>query len=301
MDPEKMGKLISKARRDKNMTQKAVANKLHITDKSISKWERGISLPDISLLIPISNILDISVYELLGGEMKEDLSKKEVEEVVKTSVKKGVEDSKLKVRIQKIIIIILSVIIVLFSGFFAFVYLSTQTNLIRYLFESFTRPEKIKIDDYHEYNLEITNKNLHNHNQEQLPCNEQNKSCITQLVSNLPINSGIIKGTDSLDTIIYSFDMNEKEYNKSWYDKNYSKKGIVVVSLKSFIIVKNLEYMRFEFKDKTYIVSKEDVIKFYKEKALELLDLTFEDIWKKEVINKLKDKKFMNSFPMKVD
>ena len=299
MDPEKIGRLISKARKEKNMTQKDLANLLHITDKAISKWERGISLPDISLLIPISNILDISVYELLGGEMKEDLSKKEVEEVVKTSVKKGVEDNKLKVRIQKIIITILSIIIVLFGGFLAFVYLSNQTNLITYLFEPSTRPEKIKIDDYGEYNLEITNKLLINDTDK--PCDDNNFNCIGQLTSRLPLKNKIISGTEKLDTIVYLFDMTEKEYNKSWYDKNYSKKGIVVVTLKSFIIVKNLEYMYFEFEDKTYTVSKDDVINFYKDKGIEFRDLTFDNIWKDEVINKLNDKKFMNSFPIKID
>ena len=55
--------------------------------------------------------------------------------------------------------------------------------------------------------------------------------------------------------------------------------------------------MRFEFEDKTYTVSKDDVINFYKDKGIEFRDLTFEDIWKEQVINKLKDKKFMNSFP----
>ncbi len=297
MDPEKVGKLISKARKEKNMTQKDLANILHITDKAISKWERGISIPDISLLIPISNILDISVYELLGGEMKEDLSKNEVEEVVKTSVKKGVEDSKLKVRIQKIIITILSIIIVLFGGLFIFTYLGVKTNFVEYLINPTTRPEKIKIEDYGEYNLEITNKQLINDTDK--PCDDNNFNCIGQLISRLPLKERKISGTESLDTIIYNFDMNEKEYNKSWYDRNYSKKGIVVVSIKSFIIVKNLEYMRFEFKDKTYTISKNDVINYYKDKGIEFRNLTFEDIWEKEVINKLNDKKFMNSFPFK--
>jgi len=297
MDPEKIGKLISKARRDKNMTQKDLASFLHITDKAISKWERGISIPDISLLIPISNILDISVYELLGGEMKEDLSKNEVEEVVKTSVKKGVEDNKLKVRIQKIIITILIVIIVLFSGVFMFTYLGIKTNFVEYLINPTTRPEKIRIEDYGEYNLEITNKQLINDTDK--PCDDNNFNCIGQLTSRLPLKNKKISGNESLDTIVYTFNMKEKEYNKSWYDKNYSKKGMVVVSIKSFIIIKNLEYMRFEFKDKTYTISKEDVINFYKDKGIEFRDLTFEDIWKEQVINKLKDKKFMNSFPLK--
>ena len=54
------------------MSQKELADKLSITDKAISKWERGISFPDISMLIPISKVLDISLYDLLtGGEDNE--------------------------------------------------------------------------------------------------------------------------------------------------------------------------------------------------------------------------------------
>ena len=54
------------------MSQKELSDKLNITDKAISKWERGISFPDISMLIPISKVLEISLYDLLtGGEDNE--------------------------------------------------------------------------------------------------------------------------------------------------------------------------------------------------------------------------------------
>ena len=67
MDAGKIGKFISERRRIINLTQNELAKKLHITDKAVSKWERGLSLPDISVLIPLSEILDISLYELLRG------------------------------------------------------------------------------------------------------------------------------------------------------------------------------------------------------------------------------------------
>lgn len=50
------------------MTQKELADKLNITDKAVSKWERGLSFPDISILIPLAEILNISLYDLLKGE-----------------------------------------------------------------------------------------------------------------------------------------------------------------------------------------------------------------------------------------
>lgn len=68
MDPIKTGQLISKKRKELNITQKDLASKLHITDKAISKWERGLSFPDISMLIPLSEALNISLYDLLKGE-----------------------------------------------------------------------------------------------------------------------------------------------------------------------------------------------------------------------------------------
>ena len=68
MDAQKTGKIISIKRKSMNMTQGGLAKKLHITDKAVSKWERGLSFPDISLLIPLSEILNISLYDLLKGE-----------------------------------------------------------------------------------------------------------------------------------------------------------------------------------------------------------------------------------------
>ena len=67
MDAGKTGKFIAKRRKDLNMTQNELAEKLHITDKAVSKWERGLSFPDISVLIPLAEILNISLYDLLDG------------------------------------------------------------------------------------------------------------------------------------------------------------------------------------------------------------------------------------------
>lgn len=67
MDAGKTGRFISERRKAINLTQKELANKLNITDKAVSKWERGLSFPDISILIPLAEILNISLYDLLIG------------------------------------------------------------------------------------------------------------------------------------------------------------------------------------------------------------------------------------------
>ena len=67
MDAKKTGEFICENRKKRGMSQKELANKLNITDKAISKWERGLSFPDISMLIPISEVLGISLYDILTG------------------------------------------------------------------------------------------------------------------------------------------------------------------------------------------------------------------------------------------
>lgn len=68
MDNTKTGTLIKELRKEKGMTQKDIADLLHVTDKAVSKWERGLCAPDISLLEPLANALDVSIVELIAGE-----------------------------------------------------------------------------------------------------------------------------------------------------------------------------------------------------------------------------------------
>lgn len=65
---EKFGAFISTKRKALGMTQKELAEKLFLSDKAISKWERGLSLPDVSVLIPLAQVLGVTVTELLEGE-----------------------------------------------------------------------------------------------------------------------------------------------------------------------------------------------------------------------------------------
>jgi transcriptional regulator with XRE-family HTH domain len=67
MDAAKTGGLIAKKRKEKNISQRELAEYLHITDKAISKWERGLSFPDITVLIPLSEVLGVSLYDLVTG------------------------------------------------------------------------------------------------------------------------------------------------------------------------------------------------------------------------------------------
>lgn len=68
MDQVKIGRFIADERKKKGYTQKQLSEKLEISDKTISKWERGNGFPEVSLLLPLCNELEITVNELLSGE-----------------------------------------------------------------------------------------------------------------------------------------------------------------------------------------------------------------------------------------
>lgn len=68
MDQVKIGKFIAERRRQRGFTQRALAEQLLVSDKAVSKWERGICLPNIELLSPLAERLDVSVEALLAGE-----------------------------------------------------------------------------------------------------------------------------------------------------------------------------------------------------------------------------------------
>ena len=90
LDRKKFGAFVSLLRKEKGLTQKQMAAQLHISDKAISKWETGVSIPDTALLIPLAELLGVTVTELLMSErvQKNDrLDTGEVESIVKTAIR----------------------------------------------------------------------------------------------------------------------------------------------------------------------------------------------------------------------
>lgn len=91
MDNAKTGALIRELRREKGITQKQLADALHVTDKAVSKWERGICAPDLALLEPLANELGCTILELISGERAQrdresTADAKETEEAVKMAI-----------------------------------------------------------------------------------------------------------------------------------------------------------------------------------------------------------------------
>ena len=86
MDQIKIGKFISKCRKENKLTQEQLAEKLSVTAKSVSRWENGKTMPDLSLMKPLCEILGITLNELISGERieKKEYQKKSEENILKT-------------------------------------------------------------------------------------------------------------------------------------------------------------------------------------------------------------------------
>lgn len=110
MDLIKIGKYIAGKRKELGMTQKQLAEKLGMSDKSVSKWERGVCLPDVSVYSDLCLILGISINEFLAGEdiAQENIEKKSEENIIGVAT-----DSKHKQKRLKAIICALLIIAVL--------------------------------------------------------------------------------------------------------------------------------------------------------------------------------------------
>ncbi len=89
MKKQTLGMMISSLRKEKGMTQLELADKMGVTDKAVSKWERDLSFPDINSIPKLAEVFEVSVDELMQvkSETKDNIGKSKVEEIVDTAFK----------------------------------------------------------------------------------------------------------------------------------------------------------------------------------------------------------------------
>lgn len=103
IDKEKFGVFIAQLRKEKGLTQQELADRLFLSNKAVSKWERGQSLPDITMLTPLAEILEVTVAELLKGERLtgETMDSKEVDDLLSQALQLSEETGEKKRRTKK--------------------------------------------------------------------------------------------------------------------------------------------------------------------------------------------------------
>ena len=136
MDQEKIGKFIAEIRKTKGLTQQELAKKLNISNRTISNWENGKSLPDYNLLIPLAQHLDISITELINGkrEEKNQEPNKVIEKVI-TFLKHIELEKKKKYKIVGLIIALIGILFNIITIIFvkSYVYYGNYYMLLGYI------------------------------------------------------------------------------------------------------------------------------------------------------------------------
>lgn len=104
IDHQQFGQFVSQLRKERGLTQRDLAEQLNISDKAVSKWERGLNLPDISLLLPLAELLGVSAPELLKGERLPEnstFSKEDVENMMRETLRLSGEEAHTRERTRK--------------------------------------------------------------------------------------------------------------------------------------------------------------------------------------------------------
>ncbi|MGN0814157.1 MAG: helix-turn-helix domain-containing protein [Candidatus Coproplasma sp.] len=103
MDQRKTGKFIAQCRKDKGLTQRQLAEAIDVSDKTVSKWECGNGLPEVSLMLPLCEILEISVNELLCGERIQASDYKIKAEVTLMELIQEKQENKMKIILSGVV------------------------------------------------------------------------------------------------------------------------------------------------------------------------------------------------------
>lgn len=111
MDQKKVGLFLKELRKEKNITQEALAEKLNVSNRTISRWETGNNMPDISLLVELSKVYHVSIPEIVDGERKSEKMNQETRD----TVVKMAEYSKNEVKIERKKVI--SFLLMIFGAF----------------------------------------------------------------------------------------------------------------------------------------------------------------------------------------
>lgn len=153
MDLIKIGKYIAFKRKEQGLTQKQLAEKLNMSDKSVSKWERGICLPDVTVYLELCEILGISINEFLAGE---DIPKETIEQKAEENIIQITKDNKNKQKYLKKIIRLLIVMLVVFifiTSIFIYKKLTQPQNYIEPYLEKSTEMQTANMLSSHPGNI----------------------------------------------------------------------------------------------------------------------------------------------------
>ena len=270
MDPKKTGAIISDARRKLNMTQKDLADKLYVSDKAVSKWERGLCFPDISVLIPLTENLNISLYDLLRGEK---MNKKEVEETLKNTI--NFSNNELKRNKKKYTIISLIIIFIIVLTCIVTFIINNKNNDISGIVDKDTIYD---ISYYSDYKTSLKSTNGEN---------------IELIIMKLPLNWLERQIEINSDTIKINYNVTYKNVVKAYDDEDYVKEAIINIASVIFTTVSDVNSVEIKFNDYRYSITKEILQETYGITNFE--EVIEKEKWDKLITRKLISDEFVNN------
>ena len=269
MDPKKTGIIISNARKKLKMTQKDLADKLYVSDKAVSKWERGLCFPDISVLIPLTEILNISLYDLLRGEK---VNKKEVEETIKNTI--NYSNNEIKRKKKKYITIssiIISIIVII--SIISLIFINKNNDI-----GAITDRDTIhSINYYSNYKTTIEN---------------TNGEKLELIIMKLPLKWKERQFEAIDNTIKINYGVSYKDVVKAYNDEDYVKEAMINNATVIFTTVSDVESVEIRYTDYRYSISKENLKQAYNISNFD--EVIENDNWTKLVSKKLINDEFVN-------
>ena len=126
MDTEKTGSLIAEARKELHLTQNDLAQRLHVSPQAVSKWERGLSFPDVSLLEPLAQQLGLTVSELLSGKRNAAPQ----EELIRDSLRLSISQLGTKAQTWRKFFLLAAVLLLVLSAWLGHSYVKNHAKLL---------------------------------------------------------------------------------------------------------------------------------------------------------------------------
>ena len=376
MNQEKVGKFIAICRKEKNMTQSDLAEKLGVTDKSIGNWENGRNMPDLSLFKPLCDELGITINELLSGEkLKKEKYQEKFEENIINTIDYSAKKLRITNRMIGLILLVVGVIMSLtamtsfrsdsswgsiysvigviisivginkllkknkitFKIIISIIYFIVNLLLLMlidyisvvnlnqlprfctskiwsdtaiectnpfynaYLINRDTANEYLVIDKDKKYNIDNIPTSPFNRNKSGIEniIKYKNKyvgnnSNDGNLINNLPLSEyGYVFEIDSKNNgLIIDYHITDWYINENYY----LEKSLLYNSVSIFYLIDNVEYIKFNFSGKSYLVHREDIINNYSNYN----KIKDKNTFTKYVENKINDIDFINSIFNKV-
>ena len=136
MDQQKIGSFLKELRKEKNLTQEQLAEALNVSGRTVSRWETGSNMPDLSILVELADFYDVDIREIINGERKSEKMEKDLKDTLEqvaeysNTEKKSLKKKMIEISLSAALLLLFSVILDETNGFGGFIPERPVQNMI---------------------------------------------------------------------------------------------------------------------------------------------------------------------------